>query len=443
MSLGIIGLLGHTLRATSGQNPRAPKAEVSKKTLPSARRVVTFDNDIAPILSQHCTYCHRPGEVASTPLVSYEDVKPLAALIATVVADRSMPPWKPVAGYGKFLNARRLTDTQIQIIKEWAETGAPKGKSSSKDHTPAATPKEEWPLGTPDLVATMSKPFAVPAQGRDLYRCFVLPSGLTDDKYFVAFDLRPSNRRVVHHAIVMQAISGAGRRLESAPGDGYPCFGAFGVLPSGAVGLWLPGAVPSAEPDGVARLLKKGSDLILQIHFHLDGQEEQEQVSVGIYFARKPPEKIPVDVTLGNIAIDIPVGKTNYEIDDSYTLPIDSELIGIIPHCHLLCREIKATAILPDGSVKPLLWIKDWDFNWQQWYRYSSPVRLPRGTRVDAIWRYDNSAANAHNPNHPPQRVTWGEQSTDEMAELKLELSAERQSEKWQLLHNELEMQGR
>ncbi len=384
---------------------------------------MTFNKDVAPIIFAHCTTCHRPGEVAPFPLLTYQDAKSRAPLMAKVVASRLMPPWKPVPGYGEFLGNRRLTDAQIRVIGQWVREGAPEGDPHDLPQAPRFV--SGWQLGQPDLVLKMARPFNVPATGDDVYHCFVLRTGLTEDKYVVGFEERPSNRRVVHHSIIVQDEHGAARRLAHGSDVGYPCFGGFGFPAPGYLGFWTPGAVPHRQPPGIAEILKKRADLVLQTHFHPDGRPEEEQTTIGLYFAQRPPREVPMDLTVGSVDIDIPAGDAHYKVASFAYVPGDVEVISIIPHCHLLCREVMANATLPDGGTKPLIWIKDWEFNWQQQYWYRTPVKLPAGTRVDMEMIYDNSSRNPRNPHHPPERVTWGEQSTDEMAEVHLEVVPE------------------
>jgi hypothetical protein len=416
-------------------SPKENQGTATARPRSSQAHSITFSRDIAPIVFNHCAVCHHPGQVAPFPLLSYEDVGKRARLIAMVTEKRYMPPWKPAPGYGEFEGARRLTDGQINTIQQWAEEGAPQGDPS--DLPPVPHFSGGWYLGKPDLTLTMKKPFEVPADGPDVYHCFTLPVNLSEDKYYVAFDLHPSDPKVVHHALVVQAVHGASSQLEKIAGDGYPCFGGFGILTNGSVGFWTPGAFPVEEPPGVAKVLKKNSDLILQLHLHPSGKTEQEQSTIGFYFAKEPPSRVPVDLTLGSVDIDIPPGDKDYKVTDTSILPVDVEVLSIIPHAHLLCRQIKAWATLPDGSRKPLIWIEDWDFNWQQQYRYKNPVALPMGTRIDAEWIYDNSTSNPRNPNAPPKRVTWGEQSTDEMAELHIEVLTKSPADSLRLLTSE------
>jgi hypothetical protein len=268
----------------------------------------------------------------------------------------------------------------------------------------------------------MPEPFAVSAAGPDLYQCFVIPVALARDQYVRALEFRPGNPKLVHHALFFTDLSGGARERDAAdPGSGYRCFGVPGFFPSSALGGWSPGSGPMEMPAQTATPFRKGADLVLQIHFHPTGKAELEQSSLALYFSEKPPQRGVADVALSSRNIDIPAGEHAYTVRDHFTLPIDVEAVGIIPHAHYICKEMKGWAVLPDGSKKPLLWIKDWDFNWQEQYRYDPPLVLPEGTRLEMQFTYDNSDQNFRNPNHPPKRVLWGADSTDEMAGLHLQ----------------------
>lgn len=389
---------------------------------------VTFSKHIAPIIFNHCAVCHRPGEVAPFSLMSYEDVKKRDRTIAYVTQKRFMPPWKPEPGFGDFHDPRRLSDEQISLIKRWVDEGSVQGKP--EDLPPMPKFADGWFLGEPDLVVQMPEEFTVPAEGRDIYRCFVIPLKLDEDTYVTAAEYRPSNRKVVHHALLFLDTSGAARRLdEKDPGVGYSRMGGPGFIPSGGLDGWAPGAFPRPLPDGIGREVRKGSDLVIQTHFHPTGKPEKEQSSVGLYFCKKKPAKLSTTIPLGARKIDIPAGEKDHKISRSFTFPVDTEVIGIIPHAHLICREIKATYTLPDGTEKPLIWIKDWDFNWQDHYRYKETIKFPKGTRVDMTFIYDNSPANPRNPNNPPKRVRYGEQTNDEMCFLFMPIVPERPSD--------------
>ena len=371
----------------------------------------TYNRDIAPILYQNCAGCHRPGEVAPFPLLTYQDTAKRASLIATVTKARVMPPWKAEPGYGDFRDARLLSAEQIALIQDWASHGAPEG-AGPKPVPPRFT--DGWQLGQPDRVVMAPAQFAVPADGPDVFRCFVIPLNLDEDHYINALEFRAGARRVVHHSLVFLDVNGEGRKLAAgSPDGGYPCFGGPGVT-AGMIGGWAPGMTPRRPLAGYATPLPKGSDLILQIHYHPSGAPAQDQSSLGLFYSGPPTLGRSV-VLMGNIRIDIPAGDSHYAVKASRTLPADADLLTITPHAHYLCREMKVTAHLPDGSERPLIWIKDWDFNWQGAYTYASPVHLPKGTRIDMEYTYDNSDGNPRNPKHPPVRVTYGEQTTNEM----------------------------
>lgn len=375
----------------------------------------TFNRDVAPILYKNCANCHRDGEVAPFSLLTYQDAARRAPLIAAVTAKRFMPPWKPEPGHGDFQDSRRLRDADIDTIARWAKAGAPEGKPADKPAPPEFT--NGWQLGEPDLVLRMPQAFSIRADGPDIYQCFVIPIDVPEDRAVAAVEFRPGNRKVVHHSIFYLNNSGAARKLdEASPEPGYPCFGGPHITPSGGLGGWAPGASPRYLPAGIARPVRHGADLVMQNHYHPTGKPETDQSAVGIYFARTKVEKTMGSLALIRRDLYIQPGDKRYRAAVSFTTPIDVEMIGIVPHMHLLGREMKVTATPPDGKIVPLIWVKDWDFNWQGQYLYDKPIHLPSGTRIDMESYYDNSAENPRNPNSPPKLVRWGEQTTDEMA---------------------------
>jgi hypothetical protein len=399
--------------------------------LASAADKITFSETIAPIIYENCVTCHRPGEAAPFALITYEDVKKRGALIASVTQLRYMPPWHATHGYGEFAGERRLTDAQIAAIGEWVKRGMPEGDPAKMPKLPQFT--EGWHLGKPDLILEMPAAFELPASGPDVYRNFVIPTGLTEDKWVRAVEFRPSARKVVHHVLYAYVAGGSLASRDGA--DGKPGFGGMGTVglvpgqAGGSLGGWAVGNTPVFLPDGLALPLPKGSDFVLQMHFHLTGKPESERSTIGIYFADKAPEKrifaaqVPALFGFGS-GIDIPAGKRDYTIEDSLTLPVDVMAYSVGAHAHYVAKEMKATATLPDGTIQPLLWIQNWDFNWQDRYNYKKPFLLPKGTRMDVRLVYDNSADNPRNPSNPPKRVLWGEQSFDEMGSVTLQIVA-------------------
>jgi hypothetical protein len=385
----------------------------------------TYNRDIAPILWKNCAGCHRPGEIGPFSLLTYKDAAKRASFLSEITASRKMPPWKPEPGFGSFHDERRLSAPEIQKIGAWVDAGAPEGNANDLPAPPKFP--AGWQLGTPDLVLKASEPFSVPAEGRDVYRCFVIPIPIDANKTVAAFEFRPGNRKVVHHALLYLDSSGAARKKDEADsGPGYASFGGPGILPTGGLGGWAPGTMPRMLPDGLGKFLRKGSDLVLQIHYHPDGKPEIDQSVVGIYFTKKPAQKIVSGIAVRSRVLDIPPGEGRYHTTaQSAPLPADVQAIGIAPHMHYIGKEMKVVAETPDGKTVPLIWIKDWDFNWQGSYQFSAPIKLAKGTVIKLDAYFNNSAENPSNPSKPPKRVRWGEQTTDEMCLLGVQVVAD------------------
>ena len=385
---------------------------------------VTFNKHVAPILFQRCAGCHRPGEVAPFSLLNYRDASRRAGQIAELTSSREMPPWKAEPGAGHFADERRLTDDEVGTIRRWSETGAAEGEPADLPQAPKFT--EGWQLGEPDLVLKMAEPYALAASGPDEYRCFVLPIQIPAGKYIKAIEYRPGNRKVVHHA-VFTSMSREQAAAKLAAGDGKSFLSGLappGRLLSGPLSIWTPGMEPHVLPGELAASWPEKSDLVLQLHLHPSGKPEVEQSTLGIHLTDQKPGSRLVLSTFSNNRIDIAPGEPDYELRASRTLNAEANLFGVFPHLHLIGRSVWAEATLPDATKVPLISIADWDFNWQYYYRYAEPVRLPAGTRIDVRWTYDNSASNPANPSKPPRRVTFGEQTADEMAFLVFDLIA-------------------
>jgi hypothetical protein len=367
---------------------------------------------VALILYRQCAACHRAGGVAPFSLLTYQDAAKRAQLISTVTSKRSMPPWLPSAPH--FREERRLSDAEIATLAQWAAAGAPAGDLATAPAPPRFP--EGWQLGPPDLDARMALDFEVPADGNDLYRCFVAPAAIAQDHWVRAVDMRPGSPQVVHHAILFQDISGTARRRDT--GSGYDCFGTPGFLPARGLAGWTPGSLPYQAPADMPELLHAHADLVLQVHYHPTGKAVADRTAVALYFTDQKPKRYAQDIPLGSNRIDIPPGDRAYKVTDHFTIPVDVDAIGINPHAHYICKEMAGYAVLPNGTRRTLLRIPEWNFNWQQEYLYAAPMRLPAGTDVVMEFTYDNSTDNPRNPNHPPRRVTWGPSSNDEMAGL-------------------------
>jgi tetratricopeptide (TPR) repeat protein len=393
------------------------------RPIAAAQPVPTFTKDIAPIVWTRCATCHRPGEIGPFSLLTYDDVRQRATLVATVTARRIMPPWKPEPGKGQFQDQRALTPHELDSIQRWVAGGAPEGDAA--DLPPLPRWADGWRLGAPDLVVQMREVYTVPADGADVFRTFVIPIPVARPKYVRAIEFRPGNARVVHHANIGVDRTRSSRLLdERDPGPGYD----GGMVPSatypeGQLLGWTPGQAAHAVPPEMTWRLDPGSDLVVQLHLQPIGKPSTLQVSAGLYFTDQPPTRSPIGLRLGSGTIDIPPGQRDYAITDTYTTPVDVDLIAVQPHAHNLARRMTATAALPDGSTRWLISIADWDFRWQDVYRYAHPVVLPKGTTISMRYTYDNSADNPRNPHHPPARVVWGQNTSDEMGDLWIQMA--------------------
>jgi tetratricopeptide (TPR) repeat protein len=389
-----------------------------------AGAAVTFNRDIAPIVFANCIVCHRPGESAPFSLLDYAQAKKRAGLITALTTSRFMPPWLPEHGNVAFLGERGLSDEEIARIRRWVEQGAIEGEAADLPPLPAFT--EGWQLGEPDVVLTMPEPFTVPAEGVDVFRNFVLPIPVSTPRWVKAVELRPGNPQVVHHAVMQVDRSRASqRRDEEDPRPGFPGMDMAGSDPPGGQLLgWTPGKVPIVD-ERLAWRLEPGSHMVVQLHMLPSGKREQVAPIVGLYFTDNPPSEQAFSLLMRNDNIDIPAGAADYVIEDSLTLPVAVEALGIYPHAHYLGKSIEASATLPDGRVQWLINIPRWDFNWQDDYRYRQPLPLPAGTRIHMRFVYDNTSANPLNPHNPPKRVVFGNRSTDEMATLTIQVMPE------------------
>jgi len=388
----------------------------------SATDRITFNHDVAPIIYQNCSVCHRPGEAAPFALLSYQDVTKKGKTIAKALASHIMPPWKPEPGSYPYRDERRLTQQQIALIDSWVKDGMPEGNVSERPEPPKFV--SGWRLGEPDLIVEMPAAYHVPAEGADIYRNIAVSLGLSEEKWITAIEMHPSARAVVHHVLYFADPNG---RLHERPQQGVEP-GFAGMRAGGAsipLGGWAVGAQPHFFPENLALRVPKGSDLVVQYHFHPVGKPTVEKSVIGLYFAKKAPERtlariqMPPAYSLFS-GLDIPPGEKDFVIRDSYTLPVGVDAVGVSAHAHYLGKQMKMTAVLPEGEVKTLLSIPDWDFSWQDSYFFQQLAPLPRGTRLEVEIHWDNSADNPRNPSNPPTRITWGEESKDEMGSISL-----------------------
>ena len=385
--------------------------------VPLPKGTVTFNSHIAGVMHRRCAPCHHPGSPAPFDLLTFQDVHKRLKLVLEVTGKRQMPPWLPEPGFGEFAGERRLTAGELGLLQQWAAEGAAEGP-------PGTAPKPpEWPdgwlLGKPDLVLKMEQPYLLGADGSDVYRNFVIPVSLEKDRFVRALEILPGNPRAVHHAFVLLDESASCRRMEGREGTpGFPGMNIRAKMPAGHFLTWQPGKVMLMPPDSLSWRLPKTSDLVVQLHLNRTGKPEPVQTMLGLHFTEAAPLDTNLKFKLTSLSLDFPAGASNVVVTDSLTMPVDADFLAVNPHAHYLARDLQGWAILPDGTKKWMLWIKQWDFNWQGEYRYAQPVSLPKGTTLHLQYTYDNSTNNVRNPNRPPKRLVYGDQSSDEMCEL-------------------------
>jgi tetratricopeptide (TPR) repeat protein len=325
---------------------------------------------------------------------------------------------------------RRLSDAEIETFRRWVDTGVPEGPSSPAIDARASG----WTLGAPDLVLTMPEAYVLHPQDSDLFRNFVFPIGGAASGYVRAVEFRPGDTRAIHHAVITVDRSRASRRKDGTDGSpGYAGMFTQGAQsPDGHFLGWTPGRGPIVSPQELPWRLDRGSDIVVQLHLPPVDKPQRIAPEIGIYFTDTPPASTPVMMRIGSKAIDIPAGATGHVTTDQFTLPVDVTLLSIYPHAHYLAHRMQAGALLPNGQLVTLLDVPQWDFHWQQDYRYAAPVFLPRGTIVRMRYTYDNPApapqSAAHGVHgasaapHAGGRVLYGPNSHDEMGDLWLQV---------------------
>jgi mono/diheme cytochrome c family protein len=382
---------------------------------------VTFNNQVVRIFQQHCQTCHRPGNIGPFSLLTYSEARRRAFDIRAKVQARQMPPWKPVNAQGLFEGERTLSDQEIETISHWVADGAPEGNPADLPE-PISFP-ETWGAGTPDTVIQPASSFPLPAGSEDIYRCFPMSLNSQSDLNVRGYEVLPGNRAIVHHVLLFIDTLGVSTALDNAdPGLGYACFGGAGfVIGLGALGGWAPGAGPGMFPLGTGVRIPAGARIVMQVHYSTAeaarlsfGPLEPDLTRVGLYLSPAPLEALRF-LPVINTGFAIPAGDSAHEV--KAFLPIFStvDLVAIAPHMHLLGRKVLVEARFPDGSVRQLIRIDDWEFHWQANYLFRDPIRLPAGTLVEMTATYDNSTGNPKNPSNPPVEVRWGERTIDEM----------------------------
>lgn len=383
---------------------------------PPAMAAVNYAEHVKTIVDNHCVECHRPGETAPFSLVGYDNARKWSKMIAWSTENRIMPPWLAVEGIGEFHDENRLTPVQIETLKNWDAAGAPRGDAKKEPKTPEFP--VGWALGEPDMLLQMPTEFNLGAEGQDEYWNFVIDPKLTEEVYVKALDVRPGNRAVVHHVIAFLDETDKSAKQLQKPGSrdgGYLTFGGVGFAPDGSLGGWAPGVKARRLPQGASFKLKPGTKIVLQVHYHKSGKPETDQTKVALYFDKEKPSH-PVEIAwIANPLINIPPNNAAAKFRWAYPIRSDVRLYSLMPHMHLLGKEMKATLIHPDETEEPLIYVDKWDFNWQLIYQLKEPKLIKAGSKILVEAVFDNSADNPNNPNDPPKTVRWGEATTDEM----------------------------
>ena len=383
-----------------------PASSASASTAPAP----TFSKDIAPLLFNRCAECHRPGAMAPMSLLTYEDARPWAKAIKAKVVKREMPPWGADPKVGRFANDPSLSQAEIDLIAAWADAGAPEGKRA--DLPPAPHFTEGWSIGKPDYVFTMIEPFKVPADGTVPYVYITIPTNLKEDIWIRGVELKPSDRRVVHH-IISDLVEGDGKPVDPAP---KPTRDRTRKEVGGGLGGLVPGRLYGLYEEGVARKIPAGADIVLQMHYTTIGEPVTDQTQIGVVLAKEPPTRLRAGGggQIPNVMFAIPPGHSNYEVVAKQTINRDTYLSTMYPHMHVRGKDVSYTIVYADGREEVVLNVPKYDFNWQLNYRLAEPKFIPKGSTLLIKAHYDNSKDNPFNPD-PAATVRWGDQTWEEM----------------------------
>ena len=403
-------------------NPRAGSARSADPT---------FAEDVAPIVYKNCTSCHRPGGLAPFSLLDYESAAPKVAKIRGMVASGRMPPWQATGPRGVFRNDRRLTDQERDMIVRWVNTGAKPG--DPKNLPPRPEYPERWEIGTPDAIVQMPDAFTVPASGTIEYQYFEVPTGITEEKWVQAIEIMPGSREVVHHVLVYAKVppppgASPAARAPGAPrpaplfirnrahaGEDRPQADSTPPRQLGAlIGTTAPGTNVVEFPAGTALRLRAGTVLTFQMHYTAHGHEMQDRTSVGFRFAKEMPDEEIFAGAFTNASFTLPAGAKDVSVPSEIGVSQPVKIWGLLPHTHLRGTRWQYELERPDGTSEIVLDVPRYDFNWQTFYLFATPLEIQPGSKLTAMAWYDNSASNKNNPN-PAIDVKWGDQTWEEM----------------------------
>jgi peroxiredoxin/mono/diheme cytochrome c family protein len=380
---------------------QAPGCYIGKVTKPKDPGTVTYARDVSRILQKNCQECHRPGQIGPMALTTYDDAAAWSETIREVLQDGRMPPWFADPGYGHFRNDRRLSDDEKKTVLAWIDAGAPRG--DDKDMPPEKVFTSTWSIGKPDAIFEMPEEYAVPADmpKRGIpYQRFRVATKFTEDKWIERAEARPGANAVVHHIVVFVV----------PPGEKFQPGNPKTPVLCGTA----PGDMPMKLMPGMAKKVPAGSELVLEMHYTPNGVAQKDRSSVGVIFAKQPPKYEVHTIPAVNPGLKIPPGDDNYKAELMFSFKDDAILLGFMPHMHLRGKDFLYERVDPDGKKETMLWIPNYNFNWQSGYRLAEPVPVTKGTKMHIVAHYDNSAKNPRNPD-PGKTVTWGDQTWEEM----------------------------
>ncbi|MGA7412445.1 MAG: thiol-disulfide isomerase [Bryobacteraceae bacterium] len=375
--------------------------------------IPTYNRDVAPILQNNCEGCHRAGEAAPMSLTSYKEVRPFAAAIKEAVTLRKMPPWFADPHYGKFSNDRSLSQHDIDTLVAWAKNGAPEG--DAKDLPKPKEFVEGWNIGKPDLILEMPAAFTVPATGTVDYQYILIPGHFEKDTWVQMAEVRPDSRAVVHHIIAFVREPGSKWLASIKPGVPYvPTKEESDMSDAQFLVGFAPGTPPAVLPEGRAKLIPAGSDIIFQVHYTTNGKPATDKSRIGLMLAKAPVTERVLTLAATNDDFAIPPGHANYEVESEFEFGAEAKIVDLFPHMHLRGKDFKFTAVYPTGEAEELLSVPNYSFSWQLDYHPVTDITAPKGTKLKCVAHFDNSANNPYNPD-PSKEVKWGDQSWDEM----------------------------
>lgn len=383
----------------------------------------TFHADVAPIIYNNCTECHRDGEIGPGQFITYEEVSLAAGMIEYSIQSGYMPPWSPDHNYSSLLGERYLTQEQIQTVSDWIAAGKPEGDPAANPGVPDFPTGSQ--VGVPDLVLQMPEPYLHGGDGTEQYQVFVIPTGVDEATEVRAVEIRPGNAVIDHHALIgyvtnQNAINQAIYMDDQTEEPGYESFGDYGVeVEDDLFGGWVPGTPPLIFPPTIGKVMEPGSHLLLQMHYGEAYTDQLDQTEINIFFSSEPIEREVETYLMTPAHLTVPFHIPANEIVEFHgTLYIqnDVSLISTIPHSHLLGKHWEVFATSGDNQdTIPIIHIPDWDFHWQGIFTHPNMIHIPGGYTVHAIASYDNTVNNPNNPSNPPQDMWFGDYTTDEM----------------------------